>query len=145
MLFNAVNAGTGTEARLSNMPVAGKTGTTTADCDRWFVGFTPYYVAAVWTGYDTPEKISCYGNPAAQIWRSVMAPIHADLPYKAFPTPEIGRPTGIFGNLVISTPTPSPTPTPTAAPTAAPKPTDPPPPPPEDQPDDDAAMRIWVA
>lgn len=120
MLFNAVNAGTGTEARLSNMPVGGKTGTTTADYDRWFVGFTPYYVAAVWTGYDTNEKIVAYGNPAAQIWRSVMSEVHANLPYKAFPTPEIGRPTGIFGNLVISTPTPSPTATPTPEATAPP-------------------------
>ena len=127
MLFNAVNAGTGTEARLSNMPVAGKTGTTTADYDRWFVGFTPYYVAAVWTGYDTNEKIVAYGNPAAQIWRNVMSQVHANLPYKAFPTPEIGKPTGIFGNLVISTPTPSPTATPTPESTAPP-PDNPPPP-----------------
>ena len=129
MLFNAVNSGTGTEARLSNMPVAGKTGTTTADYDRWFVGFTPYYVAAVWTGYDTNEKIVVYGNPAAQIWHDVMAPIHQNLPYKAFPTPEIGKPTGIFGNLVIATPTPSPTPTPAATTTP-----DAPPPPPADNP-----------
>ena len=127
MLFNAVNAGTGTEARLSNMPVGGKTGTTTADYDRWFVGFTPYYVAAVWTGYDTNEKIVAYGNPAAQIWRNVMSQVHANLPYKAFPTPEIGKPTGIFGNLVISTPTPSPTATPTPEATAPP-PDNPPPP-----------------
>lgn len=54
MLCNAVNSGTGSEARLSGMPVGGKTGTTTNNCDRWFVGFTPYYVGAVWTGYDMP-------------------------------------------------------------------------------------------
>ena len=123
MLFNAVNAGTGTEARLSNMPVAGKTGTTTADFDRWFVGFTPYYVAAVWTGYDTNEKIVVYGNPAAQIWHDVMGPIHANLPYKSFPTPEIGKPTGIFGNLSVSTPKPSATPSPSASPAPSGKPT----------------------
>lgn len=99
MLCNAVNSGTGTEARLSGMPVGGKTGTTTNNCDRWFVGFTPYYVAAVWTGYDMPEYMNFSGNPAAQIWKLVMEPIHKDLPTKSFPTPTIGAPTGIFGNF----------------------------------------------
>ena len=52
MLQNVVTSGTGTSARLSGMTAAGKTGTTTDDYDRWFVGYTPYYTAAVWTGYD---------------------------------------------------------------------------------------------
>ena len=104
MLYNAVNAGTGSEARLSNMPVGGKTGTTSDNWDRWFVGFTPYYVAAVWTGYDMPEVMNFAGNPASQIWRLVMAPIHENLPYKDFPTPDIGQPTGIFGTFYVPPP-----------------------------------------
>lgn len=99
MLYNAVNSGTGTEARLSNMPVGGKTGTTTNNCDRYFVGFTPYYVAAVWTGYDTPEYMNFSGNPAAQIWKLIMAPIHEGLETKSFPKPTIGAPTNIFGDM----------------------------------------------
>lgn len=97
MLNNAATYGTGHESRLSNMPVAGKTGTTTANKDRWFCGYTPYYTCAVWTGYDTPETMSFYGNPATQIWQKVMASIHADLPYKDFKISYGGSPTGVFG------------------------------------------------
>lgn len=98
MLQNAVNRGTGTEAYLGIMPVAGKTGTTTDAKDRWFVGCTPYYVAAVWTGYDQPEYIRVSGNPAAQIFRKVMRPLHEGLEYKDFTWPYyIGGDTGIFG------------------------------------------------
>lgn len=81
LLYNAVVSGTGTTAKLSSgMAVAGKTGTTGDNYDRWFCGFTPYYVAACWTGYDTPESIKLStGNPAAQIWNKVMTLIHEDL------------------------------------------------------------------
>lgn len=97
MLQNATARGTGTEAYLGTMPVAGKTGTSTDYKDRWYVGCTPYYVAAVWTGYDTPERIYCSGNPAAQIFKKIMRPIHEGLEYKSFPWPYIGGDTGIFG------------------------------------------------
>ena len=46
-----------------------------------------------------PEYMNFSGNPAAQIWKLVMDPIHKDLPTKSFPTPTIGSPTGIFGNF----------------------------------------------
>lgn len=97
MLNNAATYGTGHESRLSNMPVAGKTGTTTANRDRWFCGYTPYYTCAVWTGYDTPEYMAFSGNPATQIWQKVMESIHEDLPYKDFNMSTGGPPTGIFG------------------------------------------------
>ena len=97
MLNNAATYGTGSESRLSNMPVAGKTGTTSANRDRWFCGYTPYYTCAVWTGYDTPETMSFSGNPATQIWQKVMSAIHADLPRKEFNISYGGSATGIFG------------------------------------------------
>ena len=97
MLNNAATYGTGAESRLSNMPVAGKTGTTSANRDRWFCGYTPYYTCAVWTGYDTPETMAFSGNPATQIWQKVMSAVHADLPRKEFNISYGGSATGIFG------------------------------------------------
>ena len=67
---------------------AGKTGTTSENFDRWFVGYTPYYTAAVWVGYETPYKMSLAGsNPAAVLWNKVMVPLHADLDDKSYSDP----------------------------------------------------------
>ncbi len=79
--------GTGSSAALSNMPVAGKTGTADDSKDRWFAGYTPYYVASVWVGYDNPKYINMSGNPAAKIWKAVMQEIHSNLPRKDFVKP----------------------------------------------------------
>ncbi len=84
MLKNAVAAGTGSSAKFGGMHIAGKTGTTNDNKDRYFVGFTPYYVAAVWTGYEDPERISYNGNPAITMWKKVMEPLHMELPDKDF-------------------------------------------------------------
>ena len=97
LLNNAATSGTGYESRLSNMPVAGKTGTTTDNRDRWFCGYTPYYTCAVWTGYDTPAKMYFSGNPATQIWQKVMEAVHEDLPRKEFQVEYGGPDTEIFG------------------------------------------------
>ena len=97
LMRNAVENGTGSEAAFWSMPVAGKTGTSGEYKDRWFCGVTPYYAAAVWTGYDQPERISVSGNPAAKLFKKVMQPIHDGLDYKNFTYPYIGPNTGIFG------------------------------------------------
>ena len=91
MLKNVVNGsqGTGYMAKFSGMTIAGKTGSTNSNNDRWFVGYTPYYTAAVWTGYSTPERINAGGtNPAAEMWKLVMEPLHEGLENVDFPTPD---------------------------------------------------------
>lgn len=97
MMENAVNNGTGSEAKFYGMAVAGKTGTSGEYNDRWFVGCTPYYVAAVWTGYDIPGRVNTGGNPAAQLFKKVMQPVHEGLAYKSFTYPYIGENTAVFG------------------------------------------------
>ena len=72
MLVSVVENGTGTAARISGVTVGGKTGSTDGDKDRWFVGYTPNYVAAVWSGYDTPKPTSYPYNPALKGWKAVM-------------------------------------------------------------------------
>lgn len=90
LLQGVINSGTGGSAKFRGMTIAGKTGTTSENYDRYFVGYTPYYVAAVWTGYDSPEKISYSGNPAITMWKKVMQKVHEDLPNKQFSTPSTG-------------------------------------------------------
>jgi len=87
MMSEAVADGTGRRARLPDRPAAGKTGTTQAARDAWFVGFTADYVAGVWMGYDdnTPLTGVTGGGLPAEIWRRTMERIHADLPARALP------------------------------------------------------------
>ena len=85
-LLNAVRSGTGTAAKISGHNVAGKTGTTGDNKDRWFCGYTKYYTAAVWCGYDIPEVIHLTGNtrtnPACRLFKKVLEPLHAGLSSK---------------------------------------------------------------
>ena len=78
---DVITNGTGTAITLDQkVNVAGKTGTTTADFDRWFIGYTPYYVGGVWTGYDMNQSLSDFGkNPSLQIWDTVMTMLHDDI------------------------------------------------------------------
>ncbi len=78
MLTDAVNTGTGMRARIEGHTVAGKTGTTNDVYDLWFAGYTPYYTAAVWTGYPYNEYIGT-GNPSVTLWQMVMSLVHEDL------------------------------------------------------------------
>lgn len=83
-------SGTGRLAKLSQMPAAGKTGTTNNDNDKWFVGYTPYYVGAVWYGFDSPASIRNAGvtsNISAKIWGMVMENVHKGMSVKEFEEP----------------------------------------------------------
>ena len=85
---DVVKKGTGTACQLDNMAVAGKTGTTEAYNDLWFVGYTPYYTCAVWSGYDNNEKLPDYArNFHKALWKKVMTRIHEGLPEKDFTKP----------------------------------------------------------
>ena len=85
---DVVKQGTGTACQLENMTVAGKTGTTDAYNDLWFVGYTPYYTCAVWSGYDNNEKLpEDARNFHKNLWKKVMTRIHEGLPDKDFDMP----------------------------------------------------------
>ena len=95
MLYGVVNSssGTGKLARLSdkNMGVYGKTGTTNNDYDKWFVGYTPYYVGAVWFGFDQQKSIRSAGirsNISAKLWSETMEKVHEGLPAKTIEMPD---------------------------------------------------------
>ena len=83
-LLKSAVTGTGNAARFSGMTIAGKTGTTSDNYDRWFAGYTPYYTAVVWTGYPNPAKMRTSGNPAAALWKQVMSRVHEDLENRDF-------------------------------------------------------------
>lgn len=85
-MLSVVNHGTGFKAKIPTHPVAGKTGTSNAVSDLWFVGYTPYYTAAIWTGLDDNSVIP--GNMTVDhrgLWSKIMTEIHANLPAKDFP------------------------------------------------------------
>lgn len=78
ILQTVMASGTGRNYKISGVECFGKTGTTTDSKDRWFVGGTPEYVAAVWYGYDMPKEIvyRLSSNPAGTIWETVMNEIY---------------------------------------------------------------------
>lgn len=83
--------GTATYCSISGMDVAAKTGTTNENYDRWLCGFTPYYTAATWFGFDLNESINYSNkNPAGLLWANVMTEIHTNLTNKKFEMPKTG-------------------------------------------------------
>ena len=84
---DVVNSGTGTACQLPNMPVAGKTGTTTSNKDLWFCGFTPYYTCAVWGGYDDNKECNSDTSFRFILWKGIMSRIHENLEEKDFKVP----------------------------------------------------------
>lgn len=85
---DVVTSGTGTLAGLTttSMPVAGKTGTTTKNVDAWFIGYTPYYTAGIWAGYDN-NKSQSNTSYHKVIWRKIMEQIHNGMTVKEFQAP----------------------------------------------------------
>lgn len=89
-MVDVVTKGTGGSVNFGNMAIAGKTGTTTDYKDVWFSGYTPYYTATTWTGYDnnvTLEKSNGERNLSKTLWRAVMSRIHEDLSNESFTKP----------------------------------------------------------
>ena len=76
ILRTVVTNGTATTAKLNGMTAAGKTGSTQENIDKWFVGFTPYYVGGVWTGYDERKSVTVGSEISKQVWKRVMTKIH---------------------------------------------------------------------
>lgn len=72
------------------MPAAGKTGTTNSSRDTWFCGYTRYYTAAIWVGYDIPRDMpGIYGKTyAGKIWKTIMDQLHTGLPLLDWEQPE---------------------------------------------------------
>ena len=75
----------GTASNVRKFQIMAKTGTTTSDKDRWFCAGTPYYVAAVWVGFDQPESLGVSVNPGGKIFMTVFDEIHKGLEAKEFP------------------------------------------------------------
>lgn len=97
-MSDTLTKGTGGVARFTGMSIAGKTGTTSDDKDVWFAGFTPYYTAVTWTGYDIPFKMNKEELALSkQLWKLVMQEIHAELPNISF-----NMPSGIVQAAVCS-------------------------------------------
>ncbi len=86
MMTDAVKSGTGTKAKITDMTVAGKTGTNSDYASVYFAGITPYYASSLWVGHDYPanklKKGSSGGDEAAPLWQAYMSKIHEGLSNK---------------------------------------------------------------
>ncbi|MDD3705380.1 MAG: PBP1A family penicillin-binding protein [Clostridiaceae bacterium] len=88
LMKGVIRGGTGGNAALSKMPVAGKTGTTTKNVDAWFTGYSPYYTSSVWIGHDEPTPMNFTGGSyPAKLWKAIMEEVHKNLEVKNFESP----------------------------------------------------------
>jgi len=88
ILREPVARGTATYCAIPGMSVGAKTGTTDKSYDRWLCGFTNYYTAASWFGYDENEEVRGFStNPAGLIWSNIMKDIHRGLENSSFVRP----------------------------------------------------------
>ena len=91
VLYSSVGTASGRYPTTGGMRSFGKTGTTTDEKDLWFVGGTPYYVTAVWWGYDSPyDMTNTLGSQAktrtcVEAWRALMNQVQEGYAYKEFP------------------------------------------------------------
>lgn len=129
MLTSAVTQSNGTAygSKISGFQTFAKTGTTSDNCDKWYCGGTPYYVAAVWYGYDYRANLHTGGsNPSKTIFRYVFSKIHQGLPGKTFDdvykdVEDIEEPTNAVTETTVASTTETKAPTTTRRPeTSAP-------------------------
>lgn len=89
-MTDVITKGTGSGIDLGDMPVAGKTGTTSDYKDIWFAGYTPYYTCAVWGGYDNNDDLpseGIYHTYHKKLWNAIMSRVHEGLAVKEFEKP----------------------------------------------------------
>ncbi|WP_333651395.1 transglycosylase domain-containing protein [Lacrimispora sp.] len=92
--FSQGNSGpssTSTAANIPGMSNAGKSGTTTGNNDIWFVGYTPYYTAGIWAGYDSNQKLTSQNGGTSfhkVLWRKIMSRVHEGMSDPGFPVPD---------------------------------------------------------
>ena len=88
-MTDVVTKGTGSRCNFNpNMAIAGKTGTSQKTQDVWFAGYTPYYTATIWAGYDNNVSLNSEEDDVAKnLWRAIMKRIHENLPNASFPIP----------------------------------------------------------
>ena len=98
MLQNVVTSGTATAITLDTaVDCAGKTGTTSSDVDRWFIGYTPYYVAGIWFGYEIPQTLGTLSwSPATVAWDVIMTELHQDLLKSGIPLKKFEMADGVI-------------------------------------------------
>lgn len=86
-MTDVVTQGTGKAVKFGDMPIAGKTGTTSSTYDVWFSGYTPYYACSVWGGYDVNTSMHDASYHKI-LWRNVMQRVHEGLEHKEFEVPD---------------------------------------------------------